>query len=146
MADGDEKIDHNDRVLVLNRVTDAPTEAMWDGKPMVWKAGEVKSIQKDLAPHYVEKSVVLKDPTHENPPIFKLVVVDETKQPVGPGESAEPLTLAECKHLSRFGTIDTSNLPPERMIGGKILVDDEGRAPTHREIRGTPKDDARLPA
>lgn len=145
MADGDEKIDHNDRVLVLNRVVDAPFEAMFDGKVLMWGPGQVRSIQRLEALHFLEKSLVVKDPTHENPPIFKLVVVDESKQPVDPADDVSPLTLAQCKELAKFGSLDTSNLAPEREVGGHILMDADGNTPQRRELRGAPKDDRTAP-
>lgn len=145
MADGDEKIDHNDRVLVLNRVIDAPTEAMYDGKVMVWGPGEVKSIQRLQAPHYITKSTILWDPTNMEAPVQRLVLVDEREQPLDPDLTAEPLTAAECKELAKFGVIDTRNLPAERMVGGKFLMDEDGNTPTRREVRGAPKDGPAVP-
>ncbi len=145
MADGDEKIDHNERVLVLNRVTDAPTEVMFDGKVLVWAPSQVRSCQKYEAKHFVEKSLVVKDPTYVNPPVYKLVVVDEQQQPIDPVDSATPLTLAQCKELAKFGSLDTSNLAPEREVGGHILMDTDGNTPQRRELRGAPKDDRTAP-
>lgn len=139
MADGDEKIDHNDRVLVLNRVTDGPVEVMFDGKVLAWAAGQVRSIQRDEAAHYVDKSTVLWDPTQMDAPIQALVQVDEDKCPVDPTLSAAPLTAAYCKDARKYGIMDTRNLPADRLVGGAPLVNDDGEFLPNRVIRGTPR-------
>lgn len=134
MADGDEKIDHNDRVLVRNRVVDAPTEVMFNGIVLTWKAGETRSIQRLEAVQVVEKSVVLRDPTFTDPSVFKLVVVNELGEAVEDGTSAEPLTLAECKELAKYGSLNTRNLPADRLIGGMMLADEEGNRPRGLQV------------
>lgn len=140
MADGDEKIDYNDRVLILNRVTDGPTEVMFDGKVLVWKAGEIRSIQRLEAPQVVNKSNVKRCPMFSYYPINRLVIVDEMKQAVEDGASTGPLTVAECKELAKFGSLDTANLPPDRLIGGQVLMDREtGQYPDKIETRIAPQ-------
>lgn len=137
MADGDEKIDHNDRVHVLNRVIDAPTEVMFDGKVLAWKPGEVRSMQKDEAAQIVEKSVVVRDPTFTEPSVYKLVIVNELKEPVDAAMSAEPLTLAACKDLAKYGSLNTDHLPADRLIMGQILKDEHGNYPSRRGVLQT---------
>lgn len=137
MADGDEKIDENDRVNVLNRVIDAPTEVQFNGVVLVWKPGEVRSMQRDKAPQMVEKSVVVRDPTFTEPSVFKLVMVNELKEPIEPGASAEPLTHAECKELAKFGSLNTDHLPSDRLIMGQILKDEHGNYPSRRGVLQT---------
>lgn len=147
MADGDEKIDHNDRVLVLNRMSDAVVEVIHDGRTLAWKAGEVKSIQRNLAfDHYIRKSRVYIDPTGENPGVYALVIVNEAREPitadgtVDPATPATPLTAAYCKELRKHGFLDTSNLSPDRQFGGdhsmQLIDPESGQHPTQRENRG----------
>ena len=140
MADGDEKIDQMNRVNVLNRVSDGPTEVVFGGVVIVWKAGEVRSIQADEAAHFITKSTLRQDPMHEYAPIEKLVIIDEQRQPVTPGASVEPLTVAQCKEIAKFGLIDTTNLPKDRQVGGMFLQDPEtGQYPEGLAIRGAAK-------
>lgn len=146
MAEGDEKIDHNDRVLVLNRLADAPHEGLFNGITLTWQPGEVRSIQRDEVDHYIQQSRVLVDPTGENPGTYKLVVVDAQKQPLYPGTSIEPLTKAYCKELTKYGFLDTTNLGPDRTFGadGSMqLADPEtGQHPGRMELRGAPREGA----
>lgn len=137
MADGDEKIDHNDRVLVLNRVSDAPTEVMFNGSALVWKPGEVRSMQRLEASQMVEKSVVVRDPTFTEPSVFKLVIVNELREAVEPGSSAEPLTHAECRELAKYGSLNTDHLPADRLIMGQVMADEHGNRPTRRGLLQT---------
>jgi len=141
MADGDEKIDHNDRVYVLNRVTDQKVEIQFNGVVMTWQPGETRSIQRiEAIDHYVRRSRILADPTGETFPVEKLVIVDLDKQPVEAGASAEPLTAAECRELQKYGMIDTTKLAPDRLIGGVQLRDPEtGEYPAGLAIKGAPK-------
>lgn len=147
MADGDEKIDHNDRVNVLNRVVDGKVEIQFNGVVMTWQPGEVHSIQRLQAmDHYVRRSRIRADPTGETFPIEKLVIVDQDRQPVEPGASAEPLTAADCADLAKLGFIDASRLPPDRMIGGQQLKDPEtGQYPAHVATKAVPKGGETLP-
>lgn len=140
MADGDEKIDHNDRVLVLNRVQDAKVEIQFNGCIITWQPGEVRSIQRmEAIDHYVRKSRICVDPTGETFPIEKLVVVNEARAAIEVGASAAPLTAAECRELAKLGFIDSSKLPPDRLIGGMLLRDPiTGQYPARQELRGTP--------
>jgi hypothetical protein len=139
MADGDEKIDHNDRVLVLNRVSDAPTSVMFNGVMVTWGPGKARSIQRDEAAHYIAKSTLRADPMATYFPAQRLAIVDESGNPLEPGASAAPLTEAECRELAKYGTTDTTNLPPDRLIGGVLLQDPEtGEYPTGRVLKGNP--------
>jgi hypothetical protein len=155
MAEGDEKIDHNDRVLVLSRMTDerdakgellpgAKVEVQFNGPIIMWTPGQVRSIQRDEAEHFIRHSRVRVDPTGENPGVYKLVIVDEARQPVTEGDSAEPLTIAYCKKLAEHGFIDATHLAPDRQFGADNsmqLIDPEtGQHPTKTELRGAPKD------
>lgn len=139
MADGDEKIDHNDRVFLLNRLSDAKHEGIFNGITVAWAPRQTRSIQRLEALHFIQQSRVLVDPTGLNPGVYKLVEVDETGTPVDEGASAEPLTLAQCRELSKMGFLDTSNLPPDRQFGGDgsmQLIDPEtGQHPTGRQLR-----------
>lgn len=140
MADGDEKINQMERVNVLNRVTDGPTEVVFNGVVIVWKAGEIRSIQADEAAHFITKSTIRQDPMHEYYPVQTLVIIDADRQPVTPGASAEPLTVAECKEIAKYGLIDTTNLPEDRQVGGQFLQDPEtGQYPKGIAIRGASK-------
>lgn len=149
MAEGDEKIDHNDRVLVMNRLTDSKHEGLYNGITLTWGPLEARSIQRDEVEHYIRQSRVLIDPTGENPGVYKLVAIDQGKQPLFPDTSTEPLTLAYCKDLAKLGFLDTTNLGPDRTFGGDSsmqLIDPEtGQHPTKQELRGTPRENA-IPA
>lgn len=147
MADGDEKIDHNDRVYVLNRVTDDKVDIMFDGKTLSWKPGEVKSIQRMQAfDHYVRKSLIRADPTGETFPIEALVAIDDDRQPLETGAAVTPLTKAEVAELRKFGVIDTTKLPPDRLVGGQLLMDPEtGEYPSGLALRGAPKGGEAIP-
>lgn len=147
MADGDEKIDHNDRVLVLNRVSDQKVEIQFNGVVVTWQPGEVRSIQRvEAYEHYVRRSRIRADPTGETFPIEKLCIVDDQRQPVEPGATAEPLTAADCKELAKNGFIDSSRLPPDRLIGGQQLKDPEtGQYPAGQETKAVPKGGEALP-
>jgi hypothetical protein len=159
MADGDEKIDHNDRVLVLNRVVcdcalsapvapspfgrprqrcEAATAIVFDGKTLTWEPRKTRSIQRMEAEHYVEKSTIRTDPMHTYYPVQKLVVVTETGEPVNPEASAEPLSETQCRELAKFGRLDTTHLPADRMLGGHILLDENGEPPTGVALRVNP--------
>jgi hypothetical protein len=144
MAEGDEKIDHNDRVYLLNRLTDGSHDGIFDGKTLRWKPREIRSIQRLEADHFVRQSRVQVDPTGENPGVYTLVEVDQDQQPVVEGDSAEPLTVAYCKELTKFGFLDTTNLSPDRQFGGdgsmQLIDPDTGQHPTKVELRGAPKD------
>src|SRR5688572_21840387 len=115
MADGDEKIDHNDRVLILNRVTDARWEGMFNGITLVWAPGQIRSIQKDEATHYIQQSRVIACPMNTYFPVQRLVLIDEQRRPLEAGASADPLTEAECRELRKKGSIDPTYLPPDRL-------------------------------
>ena len=140
MADGDEKIDHNDRVMVLNRVSDAATAIMFDGKVLTWSPGQVRSIQRDEAPHFIAKSTVRADPTGSYFPIQRLVMIGEDKQPLEHGATTEPITEAACREFAKYGLTDTTNMPPDRMLGGQMLMDPEtGEHPGRVVLKGNPQ-------
>lgn len=141
MADGDEKIDHNDRVLVKNRVVDDKVEIPYNGVVVTWKPGELRSIQRVQAfDHFVPKSRFHVDPTGETFPCEKLVIVNEAGEATEPGATTEPLTAAQIKDIAKYGLIDTSKLPPDRLIGGEMLMDPEtGQYPGGVALRGAPK-------
>lgn len=144
MAEGDEKIDHNDRVYVLSRMTDEKVEVQFNGPVVTWQPGEVRSIQRDEAAHFIRHSRVLIDPTGENPGVYKLVIVDQQKQPIDAGDSAAPLTKAYCKEIAKLGFIDATNLPPDRQFGGdgsmQLIDPESGKHPGKQELRGAPRE------
>lgn len=139
MADGDEKIDHNDRVFLLNRLADAKHEGLFNGITVAWNPRQTRSIQRQEALHFIQQSRVLVDPTGLNPGVYKLVEVDETGAPVEEGAATEPLTLAECRELAKFGFLDTTNLPPDRQFGAdgsmQMIDPETGQHPATRQLR-----------
>jgi len=141
MADGDEKIDHNDRVLVKNRVTDAKVEIQFNGCVLSWQPGETRSIQRvEAYEHYVRKSRIFIDPTGEVFPVERFAIVDTNGDPIEPGASAVPMTAAECKEIAKNGFIDSSRLPQDRLVGGWQIRDQQtGEFPTHTEVKAVPK-------
>lgn len=133
MAAGDEKIDVFDQVRILNRLSDAPVEIVFNGISYKWGPREVRSIVREYAnKHFIHKSTFHWDPTEQNFPSQTLVIVDEQGRPTVKGASAEPLTLAQASPLD---LLDESNLPPDRYTS----VDNEGNvvpAP-RKEYRST---------
>lgn len=151
MADGDEKIDENDRVWMLNRMVDQKVAIPHDGRTITWQPGQRRSIQRIKAfDHFLIKSRVHIDPTGEKPGVYALVVVNDDGQPINPDDSldleasTEPLTAAYCQELRKHGFLDLTNLPPDRQFGGDHsmqLVDEEtGQHPNRYENRGAPKE------
>lgn len=147
MADGDELVDMNDRVLVMNRMADDKVEIPFNGVTIPWKPREIRSIQRTQAfEHFIPKSRVLVDPTGENPGVYKLVAVDNEQHPIQPDDSpdlqatTEPLTKAKVAELTKFGFIDATHLAPDRTFGADSsmqLQDPEtGQSPARMELRG----------
>lgn len=131
MAAGDELIDYDDRVAVLNRVIDAPVEITFAGRVQVWKPGETRYMQRlEAISHYVPKSTILWDPTRQTYPVQRLVIVDQLGDPIEPGASSDPLDAQTCAELQRFGIIDDTNLPSDRYFD-----EEKNQAATHRELR-----------
>jgi hypothetical protein len=141
MADGDEKIDHNDRVLLLNRMTDRPWKGLYNGIRIKWGPREVRSICRAESQHYIDQSRVVACPMNTYYPVQRLVIVEaDGKTPSDPAASASPLTEAQCVEYRKHGAIDPTNLPPDREIGGMQLKDPEtGEHPTGVVAKPLPK-------
>lgn len=125
MAAGDEKIDVFDQVHILNRLSDAPVEIMFDGKSYKWRPRETRSIPRAYSVHFLHKSTFKWDPTEAIYPRRTLVEVDDQGVPVeaAKGATAEPLTLADSQVLD---LLDETNLPPDRYTAtdgdGNVVV------------------------
>lgn len=123
MAAGDEKIDIFDQVRIKNRVTDAPVEVMFEGKMYVWKPGEVRSIPRAYANHFIHKSTFQWDPTEQNPPKRTLVLIDEKGENADsrPDIDVSDITMEQAHVLD---LLDEEHLPPDRYTA----IDDNGNS------------------
>lgn len=126
LANGDEKIDVFDQVLLHNRLTDASQDILFAGVAHVWKPGETRSMVRAYAPHFLQKSTYQWDPTDTNYPKRTLVEVDMKGNAVDARADASDLTLADCDVLD---LIDDEHLPPRYFdqTTGAALMHKEGR-------------------
>lgn len=138
MAAGDELIDHNDRVLVLNRCTDGAIELMYGGVVTTWKARETRSLQRrEALEHYVPKSTFSQDPTNIDAALRQLVVVhaDGSLDEASAERDAttDPITLAEINEIRKFGILNDRNLAGDRYLA------EDGTPQQNRVLLGTPR-------
>lgn len=95
-----------DSVQIKNRC-DEPVGIMFDGKEIIWKAGQVRSIPAENAEFFINHSVVKWNPfTHEY--VARLVVL-------GSGDPETPLTHEEAnpKELLDRESMDPTHFDPE---------------------------------
>lgn len=126
LANGDEKIDIFDQVLIKNRLTDASQDILFAGVAHVWQPSETRSMVRAYAPHFLQKSTYQWDPTDTNYPKRTLVVVDREGKAVEERADASDLTLADTEVLD---LIDDEHLPPRYydQQTGQPLMHKEGR-------------------